>query len=556
MRKIFKVFLLLGVFGFLVPSLVKAENIQSFDVKAEILENGSVLIEEVIVYDFEGVPKHGIYRDILLKGIEISGVSVSDELGRSYPFLTSKENNSLRIKIGDPDVLISGIHQYKISYQVKKALGYFKDHDELYWDVTGNEWEVPINQASFSFKLPKQVPAENIQQDCFTGVFGSKEKFCSFTLRQFQGERVLGPGEGLTVVIGWPKGIIAGPSLTERTLDFLKQWGLWLLALVVFLYLLITWLKHGKDIKLDKTIIAQYELPKELRPIEVGYILRQKIMPQDISAMIIDLAVKGYLKIKETERKIFFFKQKDWELIKTKDFSTDATLEPYEKLLLERIFLLREKIVISQLQMERKLPDYFKELKEMVTKEMVQDDYFVTEPTKYRNVFVIIGAVFFISGFFILTRSFFFLFSAALPLIASGTLFSVFAIFMPKKTRKGAETLWQILGFKEYIKTAEKYRVQFQEKENIFEKFLPYAMVFGLAKKWAKAFEGIYNQQPSWYESSSVGSFSSVALVSSLNTSLQGFSAAVAPGGGGSGSGFGGGGFSGGGGGGGGGGSW
>ncbi|MDP2951190.1 MAG: DUF2207 domain-containing protein, partial [bacterium] len=505
MSKIFKVFLLLGIFGFLGPALVKAENIQSFDVKAEVLENGSVLIEEVIVYDFEGVSKHGIYRGIPLKGIEISEVSVSDGLGRSYPFSTSKVDNNLRIKIGDPDVLISGVHQYRITYQVKKALGYFKDHDELYWNVTGNEWEIPIKQASFSFKLPKQVSAENIQQDCFTGLFGSEEKVCSFTLGRFQSENVLLPSEGLTVVIGWPKGIVAGPSLFERALVFLKEWGLWLLTLVVFLYLLVTWLKHGKDIKLDKTIIAQYELPKELRPLEVGYILRQKVLAQDISATIVGLAVRGYLKIKETERKIFFFKQKDWELIKTKDFSTDVTLEPYEKLLLEKIFLLRGKISISQLQMERKLPDYFRKLKEMITMEMVEDEYFVTEPTKYRNVFVIIGAVFFISAYFILTRSFFLLFSVALPLIASGILFSVFAIFMPKKTRKGAETLWQILGFKEYIKKAEKYRVQFQEKENIFEKFLPYAMVFGLAKKWAKAFEGIYNQQPSWYESSSIG---------------------------------------------------
>ncbi|MCG2690231.1 DUF2207 domain-containing protein [Candidatus Parcubacteria bacterium] len=120
MNKLFKVFLLLGIFGFLGPALVKAENIQSFDVKAEILENGSVLIEELIIYDFQDLPRHGIYRDIPLKGIGISGVSVSDEFGNGYPFSTSKENNSLRIKIGDPDVLISGVHQDKITYQVKR----------------------------------------------------------------------------------------------------------------------------------------------------------------------------------------------------------------------------------------------------------------------------------------------------------------------------------------------------------------------------------------------------------------------------------------------------
>jgi uncharacterized membrane protein len=132
-----------------------------------------------------------------------------------------------------------------------------------------------------------------------------------------------------------------------------------------------------------------------------------------------------------------------------------------------------------------------------------------------------------------------------------------FSSIMPKRTQKGADVYWQILGFKEYINTAEKYRLQFTEKENIFEKYLPYAIVFGLTEKWAKAFEGIYNTPPSWYEGIYQGTFNAVVFTNSFNGMISNLnSASTAPRSSSSGSGFGGGGFSGGGGGGGGGGSW
>jgi len=132
----------------------------------------------------------------------------------------------------------------------------------------------------------------------------------------------------------------------------------------------------------------------------------------------------------------------------------------------------------------------------------------------------------------------------------------IFSPFMPKRTKKGTEAYWHILGFKEYINTAEKYRAQFYEKENIFEKYLPYAIIFGLADKWAKAFEGIYNRPPSWYEGDFGPRFTTLVFVNSVSRSLSSANSAFVSRPGGGGSGFGGGGFSGGGGGGGGGGSW
>lgn len=126
---------------------------------------------------------------------------------------------------------------------------------------------------------------------------------------------------------------------------------------------------------------------------------------------------------------------------------------------------------------------------------------------------------------------------------------------MPKRTEKGAETYWHALGFKEYMRTAEKYRMEFQEKENIFERYLPYAIAFGLTHKWAKAFEGIYTAPPNWYEGNFTA-FSTINFVSSLDRSFSNIGGVLSSRPGGNGSSFSGGGFSGGGGGGGGGGSW
>jgi len=171
-----------------------------------------------------------------------------------------------------------------------------------------------------------------------------------------------------------------------------------------------------------------------------------------------------------------------------------------------------------------------------------------------RRAWIIVGAW---AAFIFIERAYMLIYSRPLfgfwfwvSVVVSFFIVLVFSIFMPKKTTKGTETLWYIMGFKEYIIRAEKYRAQFQEKENIFEKFLPYAIIFGCTKKWAKTFEGIYKTPPSWYQGNSLTVFSVSSFTSSLDKSLVGITGAMAsrPGG----SGFGGGGGAGGGGGGGG----
>lgn len=549
-----------------------SEKINKFAVDITINKNGSFLVYENIIYDFGLNYKHGIYRDIPIGNLAIRVLKVVDEAGLPYIFKTSRENNYLRIQIGDPSATINGEHAYNIFYNVQNGLRYFPDHDELYWNITGNEWDVPIQNAKAKVILSKEMadlPGEDIKFACFTGTLGSKASECQYSwLMDKEGEivfstiRNLNPHEGLTIVLGWPKGIVEQPFFAPLIIWFQNFWPI-LIPVLTFIFLFKEWWKKGKDPRLKKTIVAQYDPPDNLRPIEVKLIMDEKLEKDDIPALIIDLAVRGYIKIREIKKTSFLGKN-EYMFIKMKDFrNPEEELNRYERDFLEDIFGEEDNVLISSLK-----NSFYSNINELIDKVCAvvtfSGGYFVSNPKEAKKKWAGIGSsilalVFVIVYIFLKltpSSSSFSLLILFASVIASGILFIIFSQFMPKRTEKGTEAYWHALGFKEYINTAEKYRLQFQEKENIFEKYLPYAIVFGLAEKWAKAFEGIYNNPPSWYEGDFGPRFTTFLFVSSLNQGLANVNSVFTSRPGGGGSGFGGGGFSGGGGGGGGGGSW
>ena len=567
-------FFLILVFGILVfaqnlYSLGFSERIKNFSVEISVNKDSSFLVKESIFYDFGENLKHGIYRDIPIKDIKIKVLKVVDEFGNPYPFKVSEESGHLNIKIGDPNKAIKGEHTYNIFYRVFGGTRFFKDHDELYWNVTGNEWTVPIERAEVLIRLPGKISKENLKFDCFTGFLGSREKNCSFRLDEngdinFQGNRSFYSREGLTIVLGWPKGLVNEPNIFQRFFWNLGVFWPLFIPIFVFGYLFQEWWRKGKDPRIKKTIIAQYEPPANLRPAEVSLIMKQKVEAYDISATIIDLAVRGYIKIGEVKSKKFgIFESTDYELIKLKDFNDPKEdLRGYEREILRNVLGFQEKTLISDLK-----DNFYSHLQAILKKvypEISPLKYFFANPQRITKKWLTIGTtilwISFIAAYIVnfAGRPFGSIFHVYLLAsgLASGILFLIFSPFMPKRTKKGTEAYWHILGFKEYINTAEKYRAQFYEKENIFEKYLPYAIIFGLVDKWAKAFEGIYNRPPSWYEGDFGPRFTTLVFVNSVSRSLSSANSAFVSRPGGGGSGFGGGGFSGGGGGGGGGGSW
>jgi uncharacterized membrane protein len=616
MKKLLLVFLI--IFSFLIGgSILASESITLFSVDAVVNEDSTVDVTESIIYNFGQNNRHGIYRDIPIKykrefgnyKFRLNNISVVDEYGVSYPFDAFNSGDNKRIKIGDPDKYVTGEKKYVINYTVERAINYFDDHDEFYWNVTGNEWEVPILQAKANIIMPTKT---GVEMDCFSGGFGSQAK-CS---NQLYDERNnifgftqgnLGAGEGLTVVLSVPKGVIYEPSKWDNFLYFLKDNYIAGLPVIVFILLLYLWYKKGKDPEGRGTIVAQFDTPDNLTPLEVGIVIDEKLHKKDVSAEIINLAVKGYLKITKIEKGAFIFSSTDYILEKLKD--DDGSLSQHEKELLDAIFdkdvvdqsvkeiikkideegqggvvlKLVKKVLTSQygealeavkdkddiakrknIVKMSKLKNYFYKKWPEITKKsyeaVVDKGYFKKSPRKTRNLYRGIGIFLMFSitalGGVLLNN-----FIGVASFFLTGLMVFVFSNIMPAKTKKGVLAKEHILGLKRYLNVAEKDRINFhnapEKNPEIFEKLLPFAMVLGVEKNWAKQFEDIYkDQQPSWYSSSDGAAFSAIALSNSLGSFQSKADSTIMSSAGSGGSGMGGGGFSGGGGGGGGGGSW
>ena len=175
-----KIILLITLsFLFIMPVLA-SEQVDDFTVKINLQKDGSLNIEESILYNFDDLQKHGIYRTIPYKykarggnyNLRLSDISVRNEKGNSYNFSISQENGKKKIKIGDADKLVSGRKIYIITYKVNRAINYFENHDELYWNVVGDEWEVPIMQSKATVFFEHTLPSSEIRDECFSGRLG------------------------------------------------------------------------------------------------------------------------------------------------------------------------------------------------------------------------------------------------------------------------------------------------------------------------------------------------------------------------------------------------
>lgn len=578
MKKVLYTLIFLVVVLFAFPVRAAGESIQNFDATYILNKSGLIEVEEKIQYDFGSNYRHGIYRFIpyiykLDNGdtarINLSNFTVQDTRGNGYQFEKYTENNNVVLKIGDPNSTITGVHSYVIGYQVKGGLKYLDTGDEFYWNVNGTGWEVPVTQATATVKYPADIPQESIKYTCYTGVYGSNTKCAKAKL--IDGEvgyeaTNMGAGQGLTVVAGFPKGTFEvmdagfmGSGLSSSIVAVLALVAS-IFPLLTFVYMLRHWWKYGRDPKGRGTIVAEYSAPDGLSPIEVGTLLDNRVDNKDLSSEIIYLATRGYLKIRREPGK-GIFKKEDYTL--TKLSTGKGADNTFDNTLLSGIFGVSDEVTMSSLKNEfyTNIPS----IKSQVHDKLLKDQYFksrvATTIGKYIGIAAVVGFVGFWAsvGLGALTGGIGgFIFAPAF--IISALIIGGFGLLMPARTAKGVEAKEKILGLKEYMSVAESDRVKFhnapKKDPKKFEELLPYAMVLGVEKEWAKQFEGIYKGNPGWYDDPSGRIFVPLVFVNNLNsfTAVATQNMISSPSS--SGSGFGGGGFGGGGFGGGGGGSW
>jgi len=555
MRKIILLFLGL-FFTASVYAQSGGERIRSFSTSIEIQKSGKIHVTEKILYDFNSNYRHGIYRDIpqivyrennnkyVLK---YDRLSVTDENGKHYRNSTSYLQEHLRLKIGDPDRTISGAHTYVISYEVSGALNYLTDHTELYWNSTGDQWDVPIDSAQTTVVLPKNISGMHLKLACYTGSLGSSESSCTASseanVETFNSKRPLLAKEGMTVVVGFPNGIVATLQ-AEKFIPFSERWygrliigAVFLLALLWYIvypvWIVVKWFRYGKDPRpFEGEVRAWFDPPKTekgraLTPAETGSLIDERVDGRDVSAVFVDLARRGYLKMEER-------KKKDFYLMQTNTFSKSDSLQPFEKKLLDELFKSEKVVQVKT----AKLYSLIQSIKSTVYTTMVEDGFFAKNPNNTRTFYIVVALLGLMT------------FNIQLALVCV-----LFGIHMAQKTQAGANAAAVARSLKNFLGTQERQLTFQASKQMMFERLLPFAVAFGVEKIWAERFKDIHLKQPAWYSGTGTGAFNSAAFVSSLDSSLKSVSVAGQPPHSSSGSGFSGG-FSGGGGGGGGGGSW
>lgn len=546
---------------------------------------GQMRIVEKITVDFTD-NNHGILRAIpeyykrLPLNIHIN--SIASASGAPTQYTTSTQNGNEVLKIGDPNRTVTGAQEYTIDYTVQHVVTFYADHDELYWDINGDQWEQIFDSVRGTIHLPTGLKLSAQAPLCYAGFYGERNHNCTASVN---GQTIVVSGanlsgsETLTIVAGFQKGYFQSPTWIDYVQSYAPQ-GLEVLLPLVIIggFGFIWWYKRGRDAKGTGIIVPQYDAPDNLSPLETGAILNFKISNRDVTATLIDLAIRHYIKIIEENKELVLRpKQKLYSLqLVNKDWSA---LNDWEHTLLANLFGVNgdtETFALYQVGLFpnvqfRALRAVYDIIRKAVDKSLTARGYFTANPYKYVSIpiiSIIVIAIYVAPqvGLQLWSTSNFTAFGIMAGLIA----FAAFYHVMPARTALGVAAKEHLLGLKLYLVVAEKDRIAKlqspdapympksdapEQTVELFEKLLPYAIVLKVEKKWAKKFETIYTAAPDWYVGN-YAAFNAGYLAGTLGSS---FGAAVGTSFGSSanasGSGFGGG-FSGGGGGGGGGGGW
>lgn len=543
------IFLLLFLF---TPQASFAEVIHSFDVNITADKNGEMDIVETINYDFEDLYRRGIYRYIplyskvrdLYRVIKIKNINIFRDENKEK-FTVSKNKEQIYFKIGDADKTINGTHVYKILYTVENGIGSnFPNHDEIYWNVIGNNWQVQIEKATAT--ISTDFSAKPTDFICFEGPLGSKDQSCKVITNTVSSSQILYPGYGLTIVAAYPVNTFPKSVLLRELPKTIGEKFIgWFLANLYLIYIffnvvlplvLIYWYQTHKNKKRFGASVVNFDIPKDekgkrLPPALTGTIDTARLERDDVVATIFDLAIRKYIRLEEIKEKSkvlgVFDKEKSEQKI-TKLKEDDGKLVSFEKTLFNRLFEVGDSIKISDLKL-----DFYKTFSEMekeVFKELVDKGYYIKNPKNQKALLIVFGMwALFTFNIFLAT-----------------TLF-VLAKKLNGRTAIGDEIDYKIDGLKLFLKSMDRNYKWQAEKFYTVEQMIPYAMALGYIDKFMEALKIIkpdYN--PSWYRGYS-GNFyagyaafymaSTSSMTTSAPSSSSGFSGGSSGGGGGGGGG-------------------
>src|SRR5713226_7087828 len=363
-----KLLFLAGIIVLTAPLFAQSWRIADFQDVISISADGSTLVKERINLVFIG-QWHGIHRILPIEYpgprganytlfLDITGVT--DGTGQKLKYESKPSGNYRDLKIYIPDAVdttrtveVDTTRTVEIDYIVRNGIRYFEDHDEFYWNVTGNDWPVPIDHAEAHVYLPENT-AGSLRAQAFTGVYGSTEREVTSNVNgsevEFETTNPLPMRGGMTVDIYIPKGLLKEPGALTRLGWFLGSNPVVFLPLWTLAVMFTLWWYKGRDPDPGISVAPMYEPPAGMTPAEAGTLVEDTIHPRDITSTLVDLAVRGYVKIEETVDRGLIFHHKDYIfhlLIPRPDWKG---LAPHELVMLENVFGRGDEIRLSSLK--------------------------------------------------------------------------------------------------------------------------------------------------------------------------------------------------------------
>lgn len=498
------------------PLFAKSWRVADFNGTITIAEDGSAVVHEHITLAFAG-EWHGIHRFIPVEypgprgtnfTLFLNITGVTDGNGEKLKYESSTSNGYRDLKIFIPGA-VDTTRTVEIDYSVRNGTRFFEDHDEFYWNVTGNDWPVPIDHAAAQVSFPS-ASSGSLRAQAFTGVYSSTQRDATSEISgsevSFQTNNPLPMRGGLTIDIYIPKGILREPSAFTRALWFLGSNPIVFLPFWTLAVMFTLWWYKGRDPDPGVSVAPMYEPPAGMSPAEAGTLLDDAIHPRDITSTLVDLAVRGFVKIEEVDHKTLVFHNKDYifHLLKPRDQWT--ALSPHERVMLENVFAEGEQTALSALK--NRFYTAIPVIKQDIMAQLKNKGMYLLDPDS-ANGYSFVGILFIVAPFLMLQ----FLwhkdvFSSVGLLIVCGIISAIiwwlFARQMTAKTVKGGRTRVAVLGFQEFMNRVDADRLK-RMPPDTFEKYLPYAMALGVEHQWAQAFAGIVTSPPSWYVGPSYG---------------------------------------------------
>lgn len=515
------------------PASVDARSltIESFEAAITVNPDGTIDVTEIIRPRFTG-SWNGIYRTIPVEYRTPQGLNytlllrlrtITDQAGNSLRYEQSRERHYRKFKVWVPGAK-DATRTVILRYRVENGLRFFEEHDELYWNVTGDEWQAPIRAAGAHIQLPAGITG--LRAVAFTGVYGSREQAARVDLGQGEVSvrtlRRLNFREGLTVAVGWDPGLVHRPGPLAQVGFFLRSNWLFGIPLGIFVVMFGLWYARGRDPR-RRPIAPQYAPPEELTPAELGTLVDNSPDMRDVTATLIDLAVRGYLQIQETQEKklLGLLTRKEYVFSKRKPSSEWDTLQPHERALLQSLFGGGTRDSVDSSDLEHTFYKHLPGIRDQIFTRLLQRGYYARRPDKVKQGYILagvaVGLILGLGGGLLSASLGIALLSAIAAAVLSAAITIGFGWVMPARTFRGTRALEGVLGFEEFLTRVEGDRLQRVAKTpEMFEKYLPYAMALGVEKNWARAFEGIYRQPPEWYRGGEVGTFDSRSLVSDI----------------------------------------